>query len=124
MTSASDPASAFVPILTLAQTGEPIRDERSATDLVGEALHIGAETVVVPVERLAPAFFDLRTGLAGAIVNKFAVYRLRLVIVGDVSPFEQASNAFRDFVREANRSQQLWFVSTVDDLQSRLRLAP
>ena len=35
----------------------------------------GAGWVAVPVTRLDPAFFDLRTGVAGEFVQKFVVYR-------------------------------------------------
>ncbi|MGL1447015.1 DUF4180 domain-containing protein, partial [Vibrio parahaemolyticus] len=48
--------------------------------------------------RLAPSFFDLHSGLAGEVVQKFANYRVGLVVVGDVTEHLAASAAFRDFV--------------------------
>ena len=59
----------------------------------------------MPVARIAPAFFALATGVAGAVVQKFVNYRLRLVVVGDVTEHVAASTALRDFVREANRGR-------------------
>lgn len=76
--------------------------------------------MVVPVERLGADFFSLRTGLAGVVAQKFANYRLRLVIVGDVSAHVAASEAFGDFVRETNRGSQLWFVADQHALEEKL----
>lgn len=108
-------------VLTLDPSGEPIADDRAAARIIGEALEQGAGTVVIPIARLDPGFFDLRTGIAGQIVNKFAVYRIRLIVLGDVSLYERTSAAFHAFVREANRGHELWFVPTAEDLSSRMQ---
>lgn len=39
--------------------GAPLGSERDATDLIGDALSVGAATVDIPVARLDPAFLDL-----------------------------------------------------------------
>jgi hypothetical protein len=104
-----------VPVLVCSPDGPTLSRERDATDLVGNAMFQGVECVAIPVERLDAAFFDLRTGLAGAIAQKFVNYRLRLAIVGDVSAYVEKSNAFRDLVTESGRGTQLRFVP---DLQA------
>ncbi|MGE3287036.1 MAG: DUF4180 domain-containing protein [Pseudonocardia sp.] len=96
--------------------GPPLADEESALTIIGDALGAGAELVTVPVARLTPDFFRLRTGVAGAVVQKFVNYRLRLVIVGDVA----ADGALADWVREANRGRELWFVADAAELARRL----
>lgn len=82
-----------------------------------------AETdwIAVPVARLDPAFFDLRSGLAGEVVQTFANYRVGLALIGDVSDHVAGSRALGDFVRESNRGRQLWFVADEAELQARLR---
>jgi len=95
------------------------RGDRAASDLVGAALG-RADVVAVPVARLAPAFFALSTGVAGEIVQKFVTYRLHLVVVGDIGRHIAASTALRDFVREANRGRQTWFVADAEELAARL----
>ena len=109
-----------VPVLRCAADGPLLDGEQAALDLVGEALG-RAEVVAVPVSRIVPAFFALATGVAGAVVQKFVNYRLRLVVVGDVSEHVAASTALRDFVREANRGGQTWFVEDEAELTARLR---
>ncbi|MBV2357172.1 DUF4180 domain-containing protein [Streptomyces sp. J2-1] len=110
-----------VPVLRCAPEGPPLDGERAALDLVGDAFGHGAEIVVVPVERVPDSFFRLRSGVAGAVVQKFVNYRLRLAVVGDISARVAASDALRDFVRESNRGRQLWFVATESELSDRLR---
>lgn len=67
---------------------------------------------------MAAEFFTLSTGLAGEFLQKFANYRLRLVIVGDVSRYTEQSSAVGDFVREANRGNQITFVSRLEELRA------
>lgn len=100
--------------------GDPIRTGADALGLIYDEAAGGAEWFAVPVARLDPAFFDLSSGVAGEIVQKFAQYRARLAIVGDVSAHVTASDALRDFVREADRGRQVWFVADAGELAARL----
>ena len=97
--------------------GPPLRD---AAEVLGDAFHHGAAWVSVPVERLAPDFFRLRTGVAGEFLQKFANYRIRLAVVGDVSGQSAASGALRDPVREGDRGKPSWFVADLEALAERL----
>jgi hypothetical protein len=107
-------------VLVCDPEGPPLAGDRHAGDLVGEALGAGAEVVAIPTARVTPAFFDLRTGLAGAVLQKFVNYRLVPVIVGDIGAELARSSALRDFVRESNRGQTVWFVAGLDELRARL----
>src|SRR5438045_2385535 len=90
--------------LTLSPDGPIIASERDATDIIGEAFGRGdVDLVIIPVERLSPEFFRLASGLAGAVLQKFTTYQLRVAIVGDISAFTGKSVPLRDFVRESNR---------------------
>ncbi len=102
-----------MPVLTVPAEGPKLRTERDATDVIGEAFSQKCETVVIPVERLDEDFFRLRTGVAGGIVQKFVNYRRRLVIVGDISRWVEESDAFRDFVIEANRGNDIQFMANL-----------
>jgi hypothetical protein len=110
-----------VPVLVCAPDGAKLKSERDALDLIGEAMSSGAELVLIPVERLAEEFFHLKTGLAGQIMQKFVLYRRRLVILGDISGSVAQSRALRDFVYETNRGNQVWFLATLQELHARLR---
>lgn len=109
-----------ITVLFCASDGPMVASDQDAMDVVAQALGDRAELVVVPVDRLPEGFFQLRTGLAGDIVQKFAVYRRRLAIIGDISARIAASPTLRDFVAETNRGTQLWFVPDLAALDERL----
>jgi len=97
-----------------------VTDEQGALDLLGESWHSGAELLVVPVQRLDGRFFDLSTGLAGAVLQKFVNYRMQVAIVGEISDHLATSDALRAFVIESNRGRQVWFLDDLDQLADRL----
>jgi hypothetical protein len=109
-----------VRVLECAREGPSLEDYAVLTQVVGEALARGADWVVLPTERLGARFFDLSTGVAGEIVQKFVTYGCRVAIVGDVSAYAAKSGALRDFVRESNRGAHVWFVADMAALSSRL----
>jgi len=109
-----------VQVMMCAADGPALRGEADAIDLIGEASFRGASWVVLPVGRLDEDFFSLRTGLAGAVVQKFATYRMGLAVVGDVSAYVAASTALGGLVREGNRGRNLWFAPDADALRERL----
>lgn len=106
-----------VRVLVLDREGPVLRDEQSALDVIGETYGTGVDVVAVPVERLDPEFGRLSSGVAGAIVQKFVNYRLRLVVVGALGA---TSGPVDDWVREANRGRELWFVADLAELEERL----
>ena len=101
---------------TLPDDGPIIASEADATDFIGEAAFSDAELLVIPVSRLAPDFFRLSTGLAGAILQKSTNYHLRVAIVGDISAYTEKSAPLRDFVRESNRLGAVRFVASMAEL--------
>jgi hypothetical protein len=109
-----------VRVLTVSPDGPTVGDEASALDLIGDAFGAEAEVVSVPVERLSPEFFRLSSGVAGAVVQKFVNYRLRLVVVGDPAHHGPTTGPVDDWIREANRGRELWFVGDQDELDRRL----
>ncbi|MFI6678860.1 DUF4180 domain-containing protein [Kribbella sp. NPDC050470] len=103
----------------VADTG--VVDEGDAVQLIATAHYEHqAEWVALPAAELGDEFFELRTGRAGAIVQKFVNYRMGLVVVGDISDKLAASKPLRDWVRESNRGRSLWFVGELSELAERL----
>jgi hypothetical protein len=75
-------------------------------------------TLVLRREELATEFFNLRSGLAGEILQKVSNYRVRLAILGDFSDIQ--SRALRDFIRESNATGQVVFAPDLDAAQGLL----
>ena len=107
-------------VLVLGSEGGPVRTDRDAVDLIGDALGLDVTWVAVPIERLGDDFFKLSTRIAGEVIQKFVTYRRRLAIVGDISRRTAASTALRDFVHESNRGRHVWFVADRAELEQRL----
>ena len=65
--------------------GSKLGSDRDASDVLSEAFSVQASVIVIPVKRFDPAFFDLRSGLAGGFFQKLQNYHCRLVMLG-ISP--------------------------------------
>lgn len=72
------------------------------------------DVLALRVDNIAPEVFDLRTGILGELFQKLVNYRKRLVIVGDVSPYQANSEAFSALVRESNRGRDVAFVPSLE----------
>jgi Domain of unknown function (DUF4180) len=107
-------------ILTV-NDGTTLASEADGLDLINEAFNEQADVVVVPAERVDDRFFDLRSRVAGDVVLKFAGYRVRLVILGDLAARLEASENLAAFVRETNKGRDIWFLPDHDALEQRLR---
>jgi hypothetical protein len=110
-------------VLVCEADGPPIDGDRPIVDLVGEALSSHASLIALPVGRLGPDFFQLRSGVAGTIVQKVVTYRLKLAIIGDISDQLAASDALRAWVRESNRGREVNFLPSFEALVARLSAA-
>ena len=106
------------------EAGDPmLASEHDANDLVGLAFAEGAMIIAVPVEQLPADFFRLRSGLAGLFAQKMVNYHLTLAAIGDIADHLAASAALRDWVRETNRGDRVWFLPSGDALVAHLARA-
>ena len=71
--------------IALVHTDEVVlRDAASALEFMMSAQYeTGCRKLILPKACVAEAFFSLRTGLAGEILQKFVNYQMRLAIVGE-----------------------------------------
>lgn len=102
-------------------TAGTVITEQDVTDLVGNASFSGADRVLVNAERLSPEFFDLSSGLAGTVFQKFSNYRLGLIVVG----FDRssASESLSALITESNRGNVVWFVDSAEEALARVAAA-
>lgn len=107
----------------VAADGALLSSEQDALDLLGETYGTETDIIVVPVTRFAPGFFDLSTRAAGHFFQKMQNYRMRLVILGDLSALLSESKSLRDFVFETNKAGYHLFASDRDALSARLAQA-
>jgi len=110
------------PVFVCAAEGSPLASAEDAVAVLGEALGQGAKLVAIPAARLHPEFFRLRSGIAGAFLQKFVTYGVRVAILGDLREQVEASTALRDFIIESNRGGAIWFPADLQELETRLAL--
>lgn len=96
-------------------TGDFIQIETAeeAVDLLGNASFQGARKVIIQSIHVHPDFFELRSGLAGDILQKFSNYRMKLAIVGSFQNIE--SKSLRDFIFESNKLGNIYFAESLED---------
>lgn len=90
-----------------------IQNTEDALDLLGNAYYQGFDNIVIYQKNLTTEFFDLKNKMAGDILQKFSNYRVRLVIVGDISKF--TSKSLKDFIYESNKGKHVNFVATIGE---------
>lgn len=95
-----------------------IAEIQDALDLMADANFHGSRDIIIREEQINPEFFDLKTGLAGDILQKFFNYEVRLAIVGDFARYE--SKSLRDFIYESNRHGRINFVSSREEAVEKL----
>ncbi len=93
-----------------------IKNAQDALDIMMNCIYQGASNLIIYQKNFLPAFFDLKTGMAGEILQKFSNYRAKLAIVGD---FENLpSKSLRDFIFESNKHGNINFVSSVNQAKA------
>ncbi|MBN2612290.1 MAG: DUF4180 domain-containing protein [Bacteroidales bacterium] len=95
-----------------------ISEVQDALDIMADCSYQGADRIIIHEKNLSPAFFDLKTKLAGEILQKFSNYRTYLAIVGDYS--EYTGKSLRDFIYESNKAGRIVFVNSYEEARSRL----
>ena len=88
------------------------------TDLLGNIYYQDFGCVILHEKNITPQFFDLKTKMAGEILQKFSNYRVRLVIVGDFDKY--GSRSLRDFIFESNNGRMVNFTATIEEALQKL----
>lgn len=82
-------------------------------DLLENVYYQGFGRFMLNEKNITPAFFDLKNGIAGEILQKFSTYRVRLAIVGDFSKYK--SKSLSAFIFESNKGRQINFVNSTTE---------
>ncbi|TQK74048.1 uncharacterized protein DUF4180 [Brevibacillus sp. AG162] len=96
-----------------------IIDVQSALDLIA-TVHYEADSnrIIINKSLINESFFDLKTRLAGEILQKFINYRVKVAIVGDFSVY--TSKSLKDFIYESNNGNDIFFLPTEEQALEKL----
>ncbi|HTF22221.1 MAG TPA: DUF4180 domain-containing protein [Chryseolinea sp.] len=102
-------------IIAMRDNGVVINNAQDFLELI---MNLPSERIVFYKENFDESFFDLRSGLAGEILQKVSNYSFMLGIVGDYSRY--ASKSLNDFMFESNKGNTVMFVDSLDEALRRL----
>jgi PadR family transcriptional regulator AphA len=91
-----------------------IESEQDAVDLAALCGENEASGLLVNSWNLDGKFFDLTTGLAGAVLQKFSNYRLTFAAV---VPADKMTGRFREMAIELNRGRQFRVLTERDEAE-------
>jgi len=95
-----------------------IANAEEALQILADLYYQECDSIILHEGNISAEFFDLKTGLAGEILQKFSNYRMRLAIVGDFSKYPGQS--IKDFIFESNKGRHINFLSSVAEAKEKL----
>ena len=96
------------------KTAEVISDEilipniRKGTDLLVDIYYQGIDHIIINEKNITPDFFNLKSGMAGEILQSISNFRFKLSIKGDISKYD--SKSLHSFIAESNDLGQISFI--------------
>jgi hypothetical protein len=99
------------------ELGISIRSPNDISNVLLASLENGG--LILTESELCPEFFDLRTGLAGEALQKFANYRARVAFV--VKQHDSHGERFSELMREHSRHPLVRFFGSDGDAKAWLR---
>lgn len=85
-----------------------------ALDLIANLSYQGFTQIIIHEKNISTDFFDLKTKIAGDILQKFTQYQMPLVVVEDFSKYESKSP--NDFIFESNKGKQINFIAAISNI--------
>lgn len=95
-----------------------INKTQDALDIIAECNYRGSWKIILHAENIIAEFFDLKTGIAGDILQKFSTYNVQLAIVGNFSKY--TSKSLNDFIFESNKHGRINFVISTEEAIQKL----
>lgn len=105
-----------VAVISSAETA--LTDAQGAMDIIATAMEYDCTKIIVSKAAVSEDFFELKSGLAGEVLQKFTNYRIKFAIVGDFSAYD--SKSLKDFIYESNKGGHVLFVPTEQAALDRL----
>ncbi len=97
-----------------------INNPQDAVEILMNCRYQGAQSIIISEKNLNKDFFELKTKIAGEILQKFSTYDSKLAIIGDFNNLERKS--LKDFIYESNRLKRINFVSSIEEGIEKLTL--
>jgi len=89
-----------------------ISQSQDVLDIFGNLISKDCERIIIHERNFHADFFDLKSRLAGEVLQKFSNYRVKLAIVGDFAKYK--SKRLQDFILESNKTNTVFFTDNIN----------
>jgi len=101
-------------IAAIIEKDQMVNSVQDILDIIADAVFTHqCKGVIIYKESLGEDFFNLKTGYAGEILQKFSNYHLKVAIIGDFGGY--TSKSLRDFIYESNNGNRVFFKGTLEE---------
>jgi hypothetical protein len=109
------------PQITIAELTDEhylITGPQDVLDIFGDLMARDCDRIIIHERSLHADFFDLKTRLAGEVLQKFSNYRVKLALIGDFAKYQ--SSSLQDFISESNKSNYFFFTDSFNSAIQKL----
>ncbi|WP_313637355.1 DUF4180 domain-containing protein [Paenibacillus sp.] len=100
-------------VALISSEGIVIHNVNDALDLMANVKYQECDKMLLRKEQITDDFFELKTGIAGEILQKYTNYQMRVAIVGEFTGYN--SKSLNDFIYECNQGDKILFKGSVDE---------
>ena len=98
-----------------ARLSEQVSKNQDVLDLLAYCGEAESNKILLDEEHLHPDFFDLKTGLARAIFQKFSTYHVKAAIIIDLDGIR--NERFQELIYECNKGNQINFFHDISEAE-------
>lgn len=107
-------------LVVFAEAGPLLKDENDVSLFIAPAFEHDAGMIALPVTASTPPSSNSEAAWRPRHIAEIHQLPPARGAAGRYHPRPAQSNALQDFVREANRGEQVWFLSSLTELEQRL----
>ena len=87
---------------------------KNTQDFLDIIANSSSRNIILHKENIIPEFFNLKTKIAGDILQKASNYRIRIGIVGEFKTIK--SKSLKDFIYESNKTKEILFKENIEEI--------
>lgn len=92
-----------------------LETEQDGLDVIGACLGEGIDRLMLHADSLSEAFFELRTGLAGNLLQKFVNYQIQTAMV--IPTDRMLSDRVKEWFSELNKGREFGVFADVNEAE-------
>ncbi len=93
-----------------------VANESDLLTLFSDCYEFATNRLLLSEAHLHPNFFDLSTGMAGALFLKLSIYHVKTAVVANLQAIK--SQRFHELIQESNKGSQIRFFNTTTEAEN------